>query len=322
MSCSIKIAEKKHELASGGGKDLDDILEVANEHLVQIQKPKEGALDAEIFMMVTNSGAQLAKALVNGDAKINPADFIRRLKTRYVDNADAQDAGASDPRAFNWAKLARTRLSGWFAPPPVCFHMLGPMDAAPVVKAKRPAAATQRQKRQPPVKAVRPDDIGEDDDDEKQETDRNMDEMWSALRARSTESAPLVELVLNHKSFAQTVENLFALSFLVRDARVELRPGADGEGMMVFRKVKQNRATAEREATEAERVQFVTRLDVEIWEEWKLVVDEEATMMKHRAPVTDDVLANEEHAGRSRQQQSDWENNDDRNRQGLVQGLQ
>ena len=46
-----------------------------------------------------------------------------------------------------------------------------------------------------------------------QDTDRHMEEIWTVLtRVKST---GFLELIINHRSFSQTVENLFALSFLV-----------------------------------------------------------------------------------------------------------
>ncbi len=53
---------------------------------------------------------------------------------------------------------------------------------------------------------------------EKQETDRNLDEVWAVLIKEG--SVPFLELVVNHASFAQTVENTFSVSFLVRPLRL------------------------------------------------------------------------------------------------------
>lgn len=46
-----------------------------------------------------------------------------------------------------------------------------------------------------------------------QETDRIMEEMYSVLEKHQT--VGWLELVMNHKDFSQTVENIFTLSFLV-----------------------------------------------------------------------------------------------------------
>ena len=51
-------------------------------------------------------------------------------------------------------------------------------------------------------------------DEQQPETVENAKEIWDIMATHSP--APMLELVMNHSSFAQTIENIFALSFLVR----------------------------------------------------------------------------------------------------------
>lgn len=71
----------------------------------------------------------------------------------------------------------------------------------------------QRQAKKPLGEVVRPEELEQIVESEKQETDRNMEEMFDLLQ--KLHQCPVPELVCNHNSFAQTIENLFTLSFLV-----------------------------------------------------------------------------------------------------------
>ncbi|KAF5836390.1 Nse4 C-terminal-domain-containing protein [Dunaliella salina] len=120
-----------------------------------------------------------------------------------------------------------------------------------------------------------------------------MEEMWNVLMRGE---CPVAELVCNHQSFSQTVENMFTLAFLVRDGRVQLLHNPD-LGMIARKALtkaqrqqlqqqqqqQQQQAGSSRQAKAVEeQQQFVIALTQADWEDMIRVVRKEDCKMKHR----------------------------------------
>jgi hypothetical protein len=84
---------------------------------------------------------------------------------------------------------------------------------------------------------------------------------------------------MNHGSFAQTVENLFSLSFLVKDQRVALTKNAELGMCALKRKAPEQ---SDFDSGRAENMQFVIALDRATWQTLAEHVAPEECLMKHR----------------------------------------
>ncbi len=144
----------------------------------------------------------------------------------------------------------------------------------------------QRRAKDAPAPVVRPDAVAETAAEHAlvAETERNMKVMRKTLSQLGSVDA--FELVYNGASFAQTVENIFTLSFLVKDGLVRLSKGQRGG---VVAQLASRPEPADFASRSAEVMQFVLRLGVADWDAARERMPLEPRI-PHRARIT-------EHAG-------------------------
>ncbi|XP_040952383.1 non-structural maintenance of chromosomes element 4 homolog A isoform X1 [Gossypium hirsutum] len=117
-----------------------------------------------------------------------------------------------------------------------------------------------------PTDTSRPDEVDETGAEEKTDTDRNMAVMFEISRRKR--QVKLESLILNRSSFAQTVENLFALSFLVKDGRAEIVVHGSGSHIV---SPKNAPAASSIASGEAAYSHFVFRFDFKDWKVWNVL---------------------------------------------------
>ncbi|GMH18731.1 hypothetical protein Nepgr_020572 [Nepenthes gracilis] len=194
----------------------------------KVQAPREQVADAEALLDITNSLVTSVKALKNDG--ITPSNFVTCLLR-------------------DWGQQGGTG----------CCTMLGPMNTE--LKQRK---SFVRRKHVRPTESERPEEVNENQE-ERTDTDKNMATMFDILRKHRR--VRLENLILNRHSFAQTVENLFALSFLVKDGRAEIIVNNKGHHLVSPRNAPIANAVTSGKVSYSH---FMFRFD---FMDWKLMMD-------------------------------------------------
>ena len=205
----------------------------------------------------------------NGPAEGHGSTQARRRRGgRLNDDSDEEGnpvEGYDDGDAFNWEYLGRQACCPYSVRPPVPGFLLGPLSVQRRVR--RATQRTQRLGNRNVGVAVRPEELQAKDLEKSESSNltiicenirillrKTIDERIEAMKQEDTdnsteaefnalmvkhgisadEGVPLFEFVMNPRSFGQTVENLFYVSFLIKDGYAGI--GNDANLMPTLRK--------------------------------------------------------------------------------------
>ncbi|EEC83860.1 hypothetical protein OsI_29840 [Oryza sativa Indica Group] len=233
----------------------------------KVQRPKEQVADGEALLELVNSLAITAKSKKKDGP--TPSEFVTSLLTKFGVRASLLDASIE---SFSCSDLG-AMASPLFMTATGCQTMNGALNLA--IEERRKRVARRLFDRFP----SKPAGLYETtpDLDERNDTDKNMAVMFKLLR--KNKCVKLENLILNRQSFAQTVENIFALSFLVKDGRVEIDVDDKGNHFVVPRNAPAAELITSREVINS---QYVFRFDTKDWKIMEGVVEPGDELMPHR----------------------------------------
>ncbi|XP_021282718.1 non-structural maintenance of chromosomes element 4 homolog A-like isoform X2 [Herrania umbratica] len=242
---------------------------------ILFSKPREQIADAEALLDITNSLVTSVKA-TNGNG-ITVVDFVNSLLRDFAKQSGQGSSGSSRQggRTLIDYKKIGIEVSHVFRSSPGCRTMIGPMNTQ--LKQRRASVCRKRVR---PTENVHPAEVDDIGTQKRTDTDSNMSTMFDILRKHRR--VRLEHLVLNRSSFAQTVENLFTLSFLVKDGRAEIKVDEKGFHLVSPRNAPAARAVASREVVYSH---FVFRFDFNDWKLMTNYVEDGQELMPNRDQV-------------------------------------
>ncbi|KAF8345941.1 Nse4 C-terminal-domain-containing protein [Amanita rubescens] len=225
------IDEHQANLNDNSAEVLAKHITHADELFLRVKGPQEAALDSALLLKASSMGAQKARAMKSGSGNFDIDEFVSKLITymggrRTLEDQDPDDSDVEQDgdAPLDWERIGRKALAKSHRAPVPSF-MLGPLSLEQKKRTTGKRSKLEKNKED----EKKPQELKEEDITRSQnETTKNVLFLSSILE---NEDGPinLFKLIVNPKDFAQSVENMFYLSFLIRDAKVALEINENGE---------------------------------------------------------------------------------------------
>lgn len=278
------VQQNREDMLCPSNNKLTEVLEEANKLFKDVTQTREAALDAQLLVVATDLGKEKASQLFSEGNSFDPSVFAEHLLSfmglnRLEDGEEEEQNGVAADGYLPqdaWHGLAR-RAECCFRTAPTFHYMMGSFYAEP----PPPKQRVERQRKAPSKEAKRimPTQLKKMDDSHQEATEREVERILGYLKSyyQDDPNSPIsyFEFVIDPKSFSRTVENIFHMSFLIRDgfARMYL----DSDKLPCIEPVEEG--DAENGETTA-RKQCIVSLSPKTWKELIEAYDITDTMIQ------------------------------------------
>ncbi|KYQ99770.1 hypothetical protein DLAC_03715 [Tieghemostelium lacteum] len=262
----------RSDLVNPESKGLLEVLEKGEDLYRKVDHAREAALDSEFLSLTSQYGLEQVQSLKITLTNFNSLVFMNRVKDRLNESEDdLTDA---------WTKLGAS-VKNIYNPTPLFDFMYGPMELE--IKEKKKPERRQKTQEEELGKKVTAEKVDDTQNAESESTSTGVQAMRSFLERKQQKS--FLDTVVDQKSFARTVENIFYYSFLLKDGHVAMKSdNQDGITAQI------SHPPEEKDFKDGSAIpkHSIVKMDYELWRkltqltEQEFDINQEAEYMKKR----------------------------------------
>ncbi|KAL8187248.1 UNVERIFIED_CONTAM: hypothetical protein K2H54_041124 [Gekko kuhli] len=226
------VQQNREMMLSTRNDKLTESLEEANKLFGGVSRAREAALDAQFLVLASTLGKEKASQLQSDMTVFDPSAFaedllsfmgLNRLDGGESDSDNEQLASGYLP-SDAWHTLGE-EAKKYFRRAPTFHFMLGAFTADPPVQ--RPRIERQQKKAGPDERRAMPKQLEKMEESHQEATEKEVERILGYLQSffKQDPDVPIsfLEFVTDPDSFARTIENMFHVSFLIRDGLATIK---------------------------------------------------------------------------------------------------
>ncbi|XP_036592972.1 non-structural maintenance of chromosomes element 4 homolog A [Trichosurus vulpecula] len=267
------VQQQREDMLSSKSNKLTDALEQANQLFNRVSQAREAALDAQFLVLASDLGKEKANQLHSDMTLFDPTSYTEDLlKYMGLNRLEVEESDSEEECLLigflpedSWLRVGIISIKYLkFAP---TFHFLfGSFKTDPPVP--KPRNERQRRKDKKEEERAMPAEVKKMEESQQEATEKEVERILGLLQTYFGEEpeTPIsfFDFVIDPNSFARTVENIFHVSFIVRDGFARIR--LDQDKLPIIEPITHGNEESEQQNTQI-RHQDVISLSYQDWKD-------------------------------------------------------
>ncbi|XP_045409025.1 EP300-interacting inhibitor of differentiation 3 [Lemur catta] len=265
------VQQNRDDIVNTASDSLTEALEEANVLFDGVSRTREAALDAQFLVLASDLGKEKAKQLNSDMSFFNQVTFCDFLfifvGLNWMERDErGESSGCDDNIGFSFWETVQKEATSWIVQAETFHFIFGsfkPEPSAPKRRLEHQKKVRKIEENGDMPTKLRKLDLNSNQEATEKEVERILGLLQTYFRKYPDTPVSYFEFVIDPNSFSRTVENIFYVSFIIRDGFARIR--LDQDRLPILEPININQMDEENDPSSHGRKQGVISLSLQDW---------------------------------------------------------